>query len=149
MVANLIVAVLCYIYADLTLLSRLSLILLLIMSLLIRPLFKDSFMQWLFSYLTMLNIIMCSTVLSYSISRLMPYPMYSNTLIRVIFISGVIFIIRRYMHPLYRKMVTHWNVFFYMALAIFITFAYYFMAGEDIGMHRGRFLLHYIMIVNL
>lgn len=132
LVAELMVSVFCYISGNLTLLARLDLLIFTVLCFLIRPLFKDSFMQWLFTYLTVQNIAMCIIVLSFSISRVMPYPMYANTFLRLILFSGIIFVIRRYMYPLYRQIVIHWNVFFYMALAIFIAFVYYFTAGEDI-----------------
>lgn len=131
-VVNMIISIFCYINGNLTLLTRVGIIVLTILCFLIRPLFRDSFMQWLFSYITAINIHMCVMVLSFSFSRIMPYPIYANTLIRLILIMGIIFLIRKYMHPLYRQMVTYWNIFFYMALVIFINFVYYFTVGDDV-----------------
>jgi signal transduction histidine kinase len=129
---NLLIALFCYVSGNLTLLARLELIILAIMCFAIRPLFRDSFMQWMFSFLTLEIVIMCVVVLSFSISHRMPYPMYANVLLRLILYSGIIFLQYRYIRPLYHQMVTHWNVFFCVAAAIFAAFAYYFTAGEDI-----------------
>lgn len=129
---NLLFSGLCYIYGNLTLLARLDIAVFTILCFLIRPVFRESFMQWLFSYLTVQNIVMSIMALSFSLSRLMPYPMYANTLIRLILFIGIIFLIHQYVHPLYRQLVTHWDLYFYMAAALFIAFAYYFIAGDDI-----------------
>lgn len=129
---NLIAALFCYINNDLSLLMKLNIIIFTITCFLIRPLFKDSLMQWLFSYITVLNIAMCIVILSFSISRFMPFSIYANTLIRFIMYALIIFIIRRYLHSEYRKIVTRWNVFFFVALTIFITFVYYLTRGNDI-----------------
>ncbi len=132
LVVNLLTSLFCYVSGNLTLLARLELILLAIICFAIRPLFRDSFMQWMFSFLTLQIVIMCVVVVSFSISERMPYPLYANTLLRFLLYSGIIFVQHRYIRPLYRQMVTHWNVFFYVAAAIFAAFAYYFTAGEDI-----------------
>jgi signal transduction histidine kinase len=132
LVVNLLVSLFCYVSGNLTLLARLGLIILAIICFAIRPLFRDSLMQWMFSFLTLEIVIMCVVVLSFSISERLPYPMYSNTLLRFFMYSGIIFVQHRYMRPLYRQVVAHWNVFFCVAAAIFAAFAYYFTAGEDI-----------------
>lgn len=129
---NLLISLFCYVSGNLTLLARIELIILTILCFVIRPLFRDNFMQWMFSFLTLEIVIMCVVVLSFSISRWMPYPMYANILLRLLLYSGIIFVQHRYIRPLYRQMVDHWNVFFYLAAAIFAAFAYYFTAGEDI-----------------
>lgn len=129
---NMMIAVFCYVSGNLTMLARLDIIMLAILCFALRPLFRDSFMQWLFSYLTMEIVIMCVVVLSFYLSRLMPYPMYANTLLRLLLFSGIIFIQLRYMRPVYRQMVAHWNVYLYMAAAIFFALTYYFISGEDI-----------------
>lgn len=55
------------------------------------------------------------------------------------------------MHPLYRKMVTYWNVYFYMALAIFITFAYYFTVGEDVvqTLNKQAVPIHLLVLITI
>ncbi len=148
---NLFTAVYCYVRGDLTLLARLDLILFGVICFAIRPLFRDSFMQWMFIFLTLEIIIMCVVVLSFTISKNMPYPLYTNTLIRFILYSGIIFMLHRYIRPLYRQMVTHWNVFFCVAAAIFASFAYYFTAGEDIvrTLTEQAIPIHLLVIISV
>jgi len=50
----------------------------------VRPLFKDTFMQWLFSYITVQNISDIVIILSFDGSRHVPYPSYANSLLRAI-----------------------------------------------------------------
>jgi signal transduction histidine kinase len=130
--ADFLSAFFCYLAGNLTLLARMDLILFTVLCFAVRPLFRDSFMQWLFSYLTVQNMNMSVVVLSFSVSRLMPYPLYANPLIRLIMFLGVIFVLRRYVRPLYRQIVEHWNVFFYVAAAITAAFSYYIVIGNDI-----------------
>jgi signal transduction histidine kinase len=130
--ADLLCSFFCYLIGNLTLLAQMDLILFTVLCFAVRPLFRDSFMQWLFSYITVQNINMSVVVLSYSLSRLMPYSQYANALVRLILFSGTIFLLRRYVRPLYRQMVEHWNVFFYVAAAIIAAFSYYIVIGDDI-----------------
>jgi len=132
LIANLIVSLYGYIAGNLTLLARLDLIAFTFLCFIIRPLFKENFMQWLFSYITVQNIVMCVIVLSFSLSRGLTYPIYANTLIRLLLFGGIIFVIRRFVRPLYSRMVTYWTLFFFMAVSIFAAFVYYFTIGEDI-----------------
>ncbi len=131
-IANSIFASLYYAYGNLTSLSRFSLALFAVITLLIRPLFKDSFMQWLFSYITGFNFILSIMIVSYSLSRLMPYPAYANTLLRFIFALILIYLIRRYWQLQYRIMVKRWSSFFLVAVSLFLLLIYYFVGGEDV-----------------
>lgn len=68
-----------YLYGDLTGLSRFNLVIFLIVGLALKPLTKLNFMQWCFTFLTIINISMMIIVSSYHLSRLLPMPHYSNT----------------------------------------------------------------------
>lgn len=148
---NLLASLLCYASGNLTLLARMELILFAFLCFAIRPLFRESFMQWMFSFLTLEIVIMCVVVLSFSISAIMPYPLYSITLIRFLLYSAIIFVLNRFIRPLYRQMVAHWNVFFYVAAAIFAAFAYYFIAGEDIvqTLIRQAVPIHLLVVITV
>lgn len=54
--ADLGTAVYCYLSGNLTMLAKIDMILFAVLCFAVRPLFKDTFMQWLFSYLTVQNI---------------------------------------------------------------------------------------------
>lgn len=131
-IINLLVSVFCYMSGNLTLLAKVELLLSVVFCFAIRPLFQDSFMQWMFSFLTLEIIIMSIVVLSFSISQYLPYPLYTVTLVRFLLYSSIIYMQHRYVRPFYRQMVAHWNIFFYVAAAIFAAFVYYFTVGEDI-----------------
>ena len=109
---GLLVNAFAYLTGNLTLLAKLSLIFWIVICFGVRPLFQDSIMQWLFSCLTVLSLSMSVMVLSFSLSRLMPYPMYANTLVRLVLYAGTLFLLHRYVRPLYRQIVEFWNVFF-------------------------------------
>lgn len=125
-------AVYCYLGGNLTLLSKLDIFLFAILCFAVRPLFKDTFMQWLFSYLTVQNISDTVIILSFIASRRLPYPMYANSLLRMILFGTFLFILIRYVRPLYRQVVEHWTAYFAVALGIYITFNYYVLSSDDI-----------------
>jgi Signal transduction histidine kinase regulating citrate/malate metabolism len=122
----------CYLIGNLTLLAKLNIIAFPIICLIIRPFFLDTMMQWLFSFLTVLNINAIVLVLSFIGSRYLPYPLYAHTVLRVILFGIFIFLLRRGLKSLYRQMVEHWTVFFYVAVSIFIAFAYFILRSDDI-----------------
>lgn len=125
-------ALYCYFYGDLTMLSRIDLILFAVLCFAVRPLFRDTFMQWLFSYITVQNITDIVIILSFILSRRLPYPAYANSAVRLVLFLGFYFVLKCWVRPLYRQLVEHWNIFFYVALAIYLTFGYYSMFSDDI-----------------
>lgn len=130
--ADLGTAIYCYISGNLTLLSKLDIILFAVLCFAVRPLFKDNFMQWLFSYLTVQNISDIVIILSFICSRNLPYRAYTNSLLRLILFGVLLLIISRYVRPLYRQAVQHWATYFAVALGIYITFNYYVLSSDDI-----------------
>lgn len=126
------VAVFCYMSGNLTLLSKIDVILFALLCFIIRPLFKDTFMQWLFSYLTVQNISDMVIILSFILSRYLPYPVYANSLLRLILFSFFLWLIARYIRPLYRQAVEHWTAYFAVALGLYVTFGYYVLSADDI-----------------
>jgi len=130
--ANLSTAVYCYLSGDLTQLAKLDVLLFAVLCFAVRPMFKDNFMQWLFSYLTVQNISEAIVVLSFVGSRKMPYPVYANSLLRAILFGAFILILSGYVRPLYRQAVEHWTEYFAVALGINLAFGYYVMFSDDI-----------------
>lgn len=126
------VAVFCYMSGNLTLLSKIDVILFALLCFIIRPLFKDTFMQWLFSYLTVQNISDMVIILSFILSRYLPYPVYANSLLRLILFSFFLWLIARYIRPLYRQAVEHWTAYFAVALGLYVTFGYYVLSADDV-----------------
>ena len=127
--ADLGTAIYCYLSGNLTLLSKVDIILFAVLCFAVRPLFKDTFMQWLFSYLTVQNISDVVIILSFIGSRHLPYPAYANSLLRIILFGAFLLILSRYVRPLYRQAVEHWMAYFTVALGIYITFNYYVLSS--------------------
>ncbi|OQA26068.1 MAG: hypothetical protein BWY58_01173 [Chloroflexi bacterium ADurb.Bin344] len=130
--ADLGTAIYCYLSRNLTLLSKLDVILFAVLCFAVRPLFKDTFMQWLFSYLTVQNISDVVIILSFIGSRHLPYPVYANSLLRFILFGVFLLILSRRVRPLYRQAVEHWTAYFAVALSIYLTFNYYVLSSDDI-----------------
>ncbi len=130
--ADLGTSVFCYLSGNLTLLSKIDVIMFAVLCFLVRPLFKDTFMQWLFSYLTVQNINVAVVVASFVVSRKMPLPLYSNSLLRLIMFGIFLLILSRYLRPLYRQVVEQWTAYFAVALSIYITLNYYILSSKDI-----------------
>jgi signal transduction histidine kinase len=148
---DIMIAVFCYLSNNLTQVAKWEFVLFTILCFVVRSLFKDSFMQWLFSYITVRNIDICTTVLSFSISRVMPYPSYANPLVRVVLYLGIFYLIRRYIRPMYGKIIEHWNVFFYVAAALVIAFSYYIVSSKDIvqTLTNQAIPLHLLVLVTV
>ncbi|WP_312613346.1 GHKL domain-containing protein [Oscillibacter sp.] len=130
--ADLGTAIYCYLSGNLTLLSKLDIVLFAVLCFAVRPLFKDTFMQWLFSYITVQNISDIVIILSFDGSRYLPHPAYANSLLRVILFGAFLLILSRYVRPLYRQAVEHWTAYFAVALGLYITFNYYVLSADDI-----------------
>jgi len=130
--ADLGTAVYCYLSGNITLLSKLDIVLFAVLCFAVRPLFKDTFMQWLFSYITVQNISDVVIVLSFLGSRKLPFPPYANSVLRIILFGIFLLILSRYVRPLYRQAVEHWPAYFAVALGIYITFNYYVLTADDI-----------------
>ena len=88
-------AVYCYLSGNLTMLAKIDTILFAVLCFAVRTAFKDNFMQWLFSYLTVQNISDTVIVLSFIASRKLPYPVYANSILRFI-LFGVFLLIMLY-----------------------------------------------------
>ncbi len=131
-IINLLLTVYCYIYGNLTMLSKLDVLLFTVLCFAIKPLFQDSIMQWLFSYITIQNINLSVMVLSFLGSRHLPYPPYANTVLRLAMYLAIVFMLRRYIRPLFRQMEERWNVFFYVAVAVNVALLYYFVGSNDV-----------------
>lgn len=132
LVCDFLIAVFCYIHKDLTLLSKLDVVIFIVTCIAMKPLFQDSFMQWLFSFITIQNIGAAVIVLSFLGSRPLPGSIYANTLLRLIMFFSISIFLRYSIRPLYRQIVSYWNMYFYMAATICAAFLYYFIGSRNI-----------------
>lgn len=132
LIGNLCAAVYCGLSDNLTMLAKIDVLLFAAFCVAARPLFKDNLKMWLFNCITVQNISVTIMILSFFCSRHLPYPAYVNTVVRLILFGGILFVLRRYVHPLYHQMVEHWNVYFYVALVIYVTFSYYVLTSDEL-----------------
>ena len=130
--ADLGTAAYCYLSGNLTMLAKLDIVLFAVLCFAVRPLFQDSFMQWLFSYLTVQNISDVVIILSFEIARFLPCPEYGNTVLRIVLFAVFLLVLNRWVRPLYRQAVEHWATYFAVALGVYLTFNYYVLFSEDV-----------------
>lgn len=129
---NLSTAVFCYSSGDLTLLAKIDVVLFTLLCFAARPFFRDSFMQWLFSYITVINVSFIVVMLSFIFSRYLPYPQYANTVVRLVLFATFILLFRKVLRPLYRQVAEHWAVFFYVAGSAFLAFSWFMFNSDNI-----------------
>ncbi len=118
-----------YLQNDLTGLARFDTLLFCLIGIAAKPFFHDTPMQWLFNYTTALNMYCAALVISYLLSRVLPFPMVSNILIRAAILLGLIFIFLRFLRPLYRQVAERWSIFFYSPWPCFLIFHTIFYMG--------------------
>lgn len=129
---NLSVAVFCYRIDNLTLLAKLDVLLFTLLCFAVRPFFSDSFMQWLFSYITAINVSFIVVILSFIFSRPLPHPEYANTVLRLFLFAAFILLFRKVLRNLYHQVAKHWTVFFYVAGSAFLTFSWFMLSSDNI-----------------
>ena len=129
---NLSTAIFCYSSGNLTLLAKIDVILVTLLCFAARPFFRDSFMQWLFSYMTVINVSFIVVILSFIFSRYLPYPAYANTVLRLFFFVAVILLFRKVLRPLYSQVTEHWVVFFHVAGSAFFAFSWFMFNSDNI-----------------
>lgn len=126
------ISVYCYLYRDLTTLAKYSGPWFLLIYVLLKPLFLDSLMQWVFNLVTVINIYAAIVVLSYYFALLLPFTPYMVILLRILFFAVIIVVFRKWLRPLYRQAVASWNVFILLVVGIFVNIIYYFTFSKDI-----------------
>ncbi len=130
-VLDMLTAVLFYLYGDLNMLARADILLYVGLGIILKPFFKDTMMQWVFNCITSLNVFAAVLFLSFWISRFLPSPVYSNTVLRLLLFSAVILIFRR-LRPLYRQVSKRWPLFVLTVAAILLNYLYYIIGSGDV-----------------
>lgn len=130
--ADLGTAVFCYLSGNLTLLAKIDTVLFAVLCFAVKPLFQDTFMQWLFSYITIQNISDMIIITTFIGSLYLPYASYVNVAGRLILFVLFYWLLRYKVRPLYRQMVEYWNVFFYVALSIWAAYTYFVVTSDNI-----------------
>lgn len=121
-----------YLLDNITLRARFDILWFVFIFMVIKPLFLDSLMQWLFNLITVINVFGAIVILSLHMCYYLPYPPYAITFLRFILFAVVIILFRRWLRPLYWQAVAHWKVFILLVLGILANYIYYFMFSKDI-----------------
>lgn len=129
---DLLTSIIFYNVGNLTALAQFDVIFLLLVGVLLKPLMRDSLMQWCFTYLTAANIYAIVVVISYHLCDFFPYPHYANSYLRLALYCLLILLFQWYLKPLYQRVADNWSAFFILAISIFLNFAYYFVCTEDV-----------------
>lgn len=121
-----------YLYADLTTVSHVNLLTIIVLGIFLKPLSKTSIMQWAFNYLTTMNIMMMIVIVSFQFGMLLPFIPHIHTLSRLVLYLLVIFLFNRYLLPLYRSAADNWPIFSVLVICLFLILSYPFYATTDI-----------------
>lgn len=96
----------------------------------LKPLFIDSVMQWLFSYVTMLNIYIAIVILSYVLQDIFPNPIYGIVYLRLIFFTIIIFAFHKWISKLYRNVLVYWHIYILPTISLLLCFLFYFFVDD-------------------
>ncbi len=121
-----------YIRADYTTLALLDMLFFVLVGVIVKQLFKETLMQWLFNSFTVLNVYAIIVVISYFLCDYFPYPHYAHTALRALLFMGTILLFRSRLRPLYRQAAEHWSIYLLVAAMLFANFAYYFIFSDDV-----------------
>lgn len=138
-----------YLYGDLTSLSRFSILLFIVVGFAMKPLTKQSLMQWSFTFLTSINLAMMVIILSFILGRLFPSPAYANIILRFVLYLIVILLFQRFLKPLYQSIVNNWPVFSALVISIFLNLSYYFYVTDNIRTTLQANKLPLLLLVGL
>ncbi len=116
----------------------------------LKPLFSDKIMQWCFSYITMLNILIAVMFLSYILSDIFPRPIYGNSYLRLILFSIIIFVFYKRVSKLYRNVLDYWHIYILPVISLLACFLRYLFGGDIRDMLSNNYIpLIFLIILGL
>lgn len=131
-VADLALNIIFYLRNDYTTLAKLDIVFFILVGIATKPLFQETPMQWMFNCFTVMNIYAVTIILSYYLCGFFPYPLFAVTFLRALFFAFAMLLFRRRLRPLYRQAAEHWNIYLFVAVGLFMNFAWYFISGDDV-----------------
>lgn len=138
-----------YIFYDITIAARLDLVLWILVGLGGKLMFTDGIMKWLFNLVTAINVFFFVFVISYILSRHLPYPMYANIAIRVILYVIFIILFKKFLHPLYRQVLDRWRLFLSVAVACMMNFIYIIITSQNLAETITKNLIPILLLAGL
>lgn len=121
-----------YLRSDYTTLAALDIVFFVLVGTATKPLFHETTAQWLFNCFTTMNIYAVAVLVSYYLCDFFPQSYYAMIVIRAMLFSAAIFLFHKRLRPLYRQAAEHWGVYLFVAVGLFLNFAYYFVSGNDV-----------------
>ena len=119
-----------YLTENYTAVFYVDLAMLLVIGVALKPLFSDRIMQWIFNYVTMLNIYIAVVFLSYMFRGIFPNPVYGIVWLRLILFTGIIFVFHQWIAKLYRKVLDYWHIYLLPIASLLACFLAYFFGGN-------------------
>lgn len=138
-----------YLRNDYTALARFDIIFFVLVSIVAKPLFNETIMQWLFNCLTVMNVYGVVVILSYYLCALFPYPYYSITALRLILFISAILVFHKRLRSLYRQAAEHWSIYLLVAGGIFLNFAWYFISDDDVQVMLAHNFVPLLLLILL
>ena len=121
-----------YLRGDYSSVVYVDFVMLLFIGIVLKPLFLERLSHWIFAFITLLNIYAVIVFVSWFGSDYFPFPIYANSVLRLLLFGGVIFALKRWILPLYRRVVERWYVYISLLVVLFINLIYYYMCGDDL-----------------
>ncbi len=121
-----------YLQNDYTTLGKLDILFFILVGIAVKPLIRETLLQWLFNCLTAMNVYAMTVILSYYLCGLFLYPNYAVTVLRFLLFVAAILLFRKRLRPLYRQAAERWSVYLFVAAGLFMNFAWYFIASDDV-----------------
>ncbi len=121
-----------YLQNDYTTLGKLDILFFILVGIAVKPLFRETLLQWLFNCLTAMNVYAMTVILSYYLCGLFPFSNYAVTVLRFLLFFAAILLFRKRLRPLYRQAAERWSVYLFVAAGLFMNFAWYFIASDDV-----------------
>ncbi|MGE1061886.1 GHKL domain-containing protein [Megasphaera paucivorans] len=135
--------------ADFTNLTKILIILYFIEFIVLKLFFKDNWLQWIFCYITVINLHGCVLIISFLWSHFLPYP-YITTIFGRIFLLGVtIGLIQYYLKPQCMQLENYWARFSFVVVAICCNYIYYFLHTKDMVQDMAADCIPLLLLVSL
>lgn len=138
-----------YIFSDLTTLARFDIAIWLVAGLGCKFLCTDSIMKWLFNVVTAINVSFFVMVISYVLSRPLPYPMYAHTVVRIVLYVIFIILFKKFVYPLYRQVVDRWQQFLSVTVGFMVNFTYILITSQNIAKTITQDLIPILLLTTL
>ena len=129
---NLLANVYFYLQDNYSAVALVDFLMLLFIGVALKPLFLERISHWVFAFVTVLNVYAIIVFVTWIASDLFPFPLYANTILRFLFFGGVIIVFRRWMMPIYRRIVEQWYAYILLLVSLLVNMVYYFLYGDDI-----------------